>query len=131
MENKKMLEDAKNNSRMRINELIQTHCDGSQQRFVEKTGLSKAAVSQYVNGKKSLTNLAASTIGDTFNVSVGWVLGFEVERSNHAFERYLTYAEQISKQPALKELIDLLNDCNCTQINAIKDIIIAFKNNEE
>lgn len=77
MDNKNTLENAKKESRKRIVSLIQNYCDGSQQRFVEKTGLKKSAVSQYVNGKRTITNLAATKIAATFHVSPAWVMGFE------------------------------------------------------
>lgn len=77
MDNKNTLENAKKESRKRVVSLIQNYCDGSQQRFVEKTGLKKSAVSQYVNGKRTITNLAATKIAATFHVSPAWVMGFE------------------------------------------------------
>ena len=35
----------------RIRSLIDIRCEGSQKKFVDKTGLNKGSVSQYVNGK--------------------------------------------------------------------------------
>ena len=134
MENKKMLESAKYNSRIRIMELIQEYCDGSQQRFVEKTGLNKGAVSQYVNGKKSPTNLAASIIGDTFKVSAAWVMGFDVNKDENINPAVVSYAEQLSnvinqnKEDTLKQLIILLKDCDFVQLKAMIELIKAFQN---
>ena len=70
-------------SRERIIRLIQDYCDGSQQRFVEKTGINKGSVSQYVNGSNVPSSLRAMKIADIFNVSPAWVMGFDVpmERS--------------------------------------------------
>lgn len=57
--------------------LIDTFCDGNQQRFVERTGLNKASVSQYVNGKNTPSNINADKIGAAFNVNPVWVMGFD------------------------------------------------------
>lgn len=138
MENKKMLENAKYNSRIRIIELIQDYCDGSQQRFVEKTGLNKGAVSQYVNGKKAPTNLAASIIGDTFNVSAAWVMGFDVKKDEKIKTSIIKYAESltdmydVSKEKYIGELTTMLDSCNPSQIKALIEIIKVFtdKNKE-
>lgn len=78
-ENKK-LDELKANSKNRIIELIQEYCEGSQQQFVDKTGLTKGAVSQYVNGHRTPSNLAAQKIGRTFHVAPAWVMGFDVPK---------------------------------------------------
>ncbi len=80
MEINKILDTAKNNSRNRIIELIQEYCEGSQQRFVDKTGLNKGTVSLYVNGHRTPSNLAAQKIGETFHVAPAWVMGFDVPK---------------------------------------------------
>ena len=80
MEINKILDTAKNNSRNRIIELIQEYCEGSQQRFVDKTGLNKGTVSLYVNGRRTPSNLAAQKIGQTFHVAPAWVMGFDVPK---------------------------------------------------
>ncbi|MBR3634864.1 MAG: helix-turn-helix transcriptional regulator [Lachnospiraceae bacterium] len=62
----------------RIRKLIEDYCEGSQQRFVEKTGLNKGSVSQYVNGKNvpSLDN--ANKIASAFNIDSAWIMGLDV-----------------------------------------------------
>lgn len=82
-----LLNEARENSRRRIIQLIQEFCSGNQQRFVERTGLNKGVVSQYVNGKKTPTNIAASTIGEAFNVAPAWVMGFDVPQRCVASEK--------------------------------------------
>lgn len=65
-------------SRERINNLITTFCEGSQQRFSERTKLNKASVSQYVNGKNTPSNITASKIAKEFGVDPAWLMGFDV-----------------------------------------------------
>lgn len=65
-------------SRERIIFLINKYCYGNQQQFADVTGLNKASVSQYVNGRNTPSNVTASKIGKAFNVSPAWVNGFDV-----------------------------------------------------
>ena len=62
----------------RIKQLIDDYCDGSQQRFVEKTGLNKGSVSQYVNGKNIPSEANAQKIADAFNIDATWIMGYDV-----------------------------------------------------
>lgn len=115
-----ILNEARENSRRRIIQLIQEFCSGNQQRFVERTGLNKGVVSQYVNGKRTPTNLAASTIGEAFHVAPAWVMGFDVPKEPVASpekgtqELFATEWELIKKFRVLDErgkqtVIDTIN----------------------
>ena len=61
----------------RIRKLIDEYCEGSQQRFVERTGLNKGSVSQYVNGNNTPSRANAEKIASAFNLDVSWVLGYD------------------------------------------------------
>lgn len=61
----------------RIRDLINEYCDGSQQRFAEKTGLNKGSVSQYVNGKNIPSEGNAAKIAEAFNVDCSWIMGYD------------------------------------------------------
>lgn len=115
-----LLNEARENSRRRIIQLIQEFCSGNQQRFVERTGLNKGVVSQYVNGKRTPTNLAASTIGEAFHVAPAWVMGFDVPKEPVVSpemgtqELFATEWEMIQRFRALDErgkqaVIDTIN----------------------
>ena len=78
MEKKNELTTYEKQSRERILFLISEYCEGSQQRFSEKTGLNKASVSQYVNGKNTPSNITAAKIAKVFGVDPAWVNGFDV-----------------------------------------------------
>lgn len=62
----------------RLQTIIDMYCGGSQQRFVERTGLNKGSVSQYVNGKNVPSPANAEKIAAAFNVDVGWLLGYDL-----------------------------------------------------
>ena len=61
----------------RIRKLIDEFCAGSQQRFVEKTGLNKGSVSQYVNGKNIPSESNARKIAEAFDVDIAWIMGYD------------------------------------------------------
>ena len=60
--------------RNRLIKLINEYCEGSQSRFVERTGINQGLVSQYVNGKNSPSWETAVKIASAFNIDVGWVM---------------------------------------------------------
>lgn len=62
----------------RIKQLIDDYCDGSQQRFVERTGLNKGSVSQYVNGKNIPSASNANKIAEAFDVDPQWIMGYDI-----------------------------------------------------
>lgn len=81
MEKKNDLSRYEKQAQFRIKQLIAEYCDGSQQRFSEKTGVNKGAVSQYVNGKNTPSNITSKKIADVFNVAPAWVMGFDVPKN--------------------------------------------------
>jgi len=78
MDKKKELTEFERVAKDRINHLINTYCGGSQQRFAEKTGLSKASVSQYAHGKNVPSNITAGKIAEVFHVDPAWIMGFDL-----------------------------------------------------
>ena len=64
--------------RDRIKKLIDEYCEGSQQRFVDRTGLNKGSVSQYLSGKNTPSESNAKKISEAFNVDVSWVMGLDI-----------------------------------------------------
>ena len=61
----------------RIIKLINEYCDGSQRRFVEKTGINQGSVSTYVNGKNSPSWENAEKIAAAFHIDVKWVMAVD------------------------------------------------------
>ena len=78
MDKKKEMSPYEKTCMQRINYLIANYCGGSQQRFVERTGLCKASVSQYVHGRNVPSGTNAEKIAAAFNVDPAWVMGFDV-----------------------------------------------------
>lgn len=78
MDKKNELNRYETQARERIVFLIDNYCSGSQQRFADLTGINKASVSQYVNGRNTPSNITAGKIAFAFNVNPPWVMGFDV-----------------------------------------------------
>jgi len=77
MEKSKELSPYEKIIRNRIIKLINEYCDGSQKRFVERTGINQGSVSQYVNGKNSPSWDNAEKIAAAFNIDVKWVMAVD------------------------------------------------------
>lgn len=67
-------------ARERITALINEYCNGSQQQLSEKTGVNKASISQYVNGKNVPSSLTAKRLCLPFRISPAWLMGFDVPK---------------------------------------------------
>lgn len=52
----------------------------SQQELAEKSGVSKASISQYMNGSHAPGNISAKKIGKILDVESMWLMGFDVEK---------------------------------------------------
>ena len=82
---KKTFSQYESQSVNRIRELIATRCNGSQQEFADRTHISKASISQYVNGRNTPSNLTAQKIADAFMVDPAWVQGFDVPMKEQTY----------------------------------------------
>ena len=68
-------------ARERIISLINEYCGGSQQQLSEKTGIGKASISQYVNGKNVPSNITAKKLCAPFKINPAWIMGFDVPKT--------------------------------------------------
>lgn len=72
----------------------------SQQELAEKSGVSKASISQYINGSHSPSNISSGKMGKVLNVSPMWLMGFDVEMrkdlSENAAEKDLGFLKKFS-----------------------------------
>lgn len=64
-------------SRERLNYIIAKYCHGSQQELSNRTGVGKASISQYVNGKNTPSNLTAMQLCEPFFINPAWLMGFD------------------------------------------------------
>ena len=100
----------------RVRSLIDIRCEGSQKKFVEKTGLNKGSVSQYVNGKNVPSWENAEKIAAAFDVDVNWIMAIDTvpegltdeqikERQSKASELFGLYE---SASPEIQNAVLLL-----------------------
>lgn len=85
-------------------QLALSNANMSQQELVEKTGISKSSISQYVNGVHSPSNINAAKIGKVLGVEPLWLMGLNVEMNkNFSKEEGLKDAEFLEKFSLLKK----------------------------
>lgn len=67
-------------ARVRVKELIDERCGGSQQKFADLCKVRKNSVSQWVNGISAPGNMSAVQISRVFGVDPLWIMGEEVPK---------------------------------------------------
>lgn len=108
-----------NQVRERINSIIEEYCSGSQQVLSDKTGVGKASISQYANGKNIPSNATATKIGKPFNINPAWIRGYDVPKSNKWGNIY----ESMHAMDAVDNLIKSAG-WNCEPISDYMDDIV-------
>ena len=86
-------------SNERIKELLQLY-DISQTEFCKKTGLTKSAVSNYLNGSRLPRQDQLVKIADAFDISAAWLMGYDVPMSmgdRTLIGTYLTEGKEINR----------------------------------
>lgn len=78
MKKKKELTPYEKIKQQRLVQLITEYCGGSQQRFVERTGLNKGSVSMYVRGQNVPSYENMEKIAAAFNVDIEWLLACDI-----------------------------------------------------
>lgn len=53
--------------------------------MVEKTGINKSVISQYVNGRRLPRQDKLAIISEAYNVDPAWLMGFDVQNKNQLF----------------------------------------------
>ena len=134
--NKKMtLSQYEELARQRIKHLIDVYCDGSQQVFAERSGLNKASVSQYMNGKNAPSTKTAEKIAAAFGCDPQWVMGFSA--SKHYTEEdderpyyddgTLEVAQELFDNVDMRLLFDAARDCKPEDLKMAADLLKRLK----
>lgn len=79
------------------------------QELADKSGVSKASISQYINGSHSPSNLSSGKMSEILNINPLWLMGFDVpmERTNNV----LPSVSETAKPP---QIIGYYNSLNST-----------------
>lgn len=96
----------------------------SQQELAEKSGVSKASISQYVNGSHAPSNISSGKMGKVLNVEPMWLMGFDVEM------RKEISSESAKNDIAFLEKFSLLNKRDKKIVMSMIDSMILNKRSE-
>lgn len=131
MEKKLTLSQYEELSRARIKQLIDAYCNGSQQVFAERTGLNKASVSQYMNGKNTPSTKTAEKIAKAFGCDPEWVMGFSSSKSTDSAGYYnddtLDAAQRLFEDRDMRILFDAAKDSRPEDLQMAADLLKRLK----
>lgn len=94
-------------------QLALSNANMNQQELVEKSGVGKASISQYINGSHAPSNISAGKIAKVLGVEPLWLMGFDV-----SMKKELSYKEGL-KDAEFLEKFSLLKKRN-------KELILEF-----
>jgi len=117
MEKKHILSPYEKQIRQRIIEIINNFCEGSQRKFVDRTGINKGSVSQYVNGKNTPSWSNAEKIAAAFGIDVAWVMAVDIIPDG-------VPEEDIILSPKEKKLIVGYRDADITTKSIVDKILL-------
>lgn len=93
----------------------------SQQELAEKSGVSKASISQYVNGSHAPSNISSGKMGKVLNVEPTWLMGFDVKM------RKEMSSESARNDMAFLEKFSLLNERDKKIVMSVIDSMLSIK----
>lgn len=127
-------------SNTRIRTLI-TELGISQTEFCNKTGITKSALSNYLNGERQPRQDQLDKISKAFNINPSWLMGYDVpmkpldetmyyeimaqDKFRHDAKRLVEYARRFSK------LFEAAEKCNQEQIDLATQMLNNFKKEKE
>lgn len=102
-------------------QLALSNAEISQQELAEKSGVSKASISQYINGSHSPSNISSGKMGKVLNVDPLWLMGFDVE-----MRRELS-SESAKNDMVFLEKFSLLNERDKKIVMSMIDSMLSTK----
>ena len=84
------------NSKERLRELLHV-LNISQTELCKRTGITKSALSNYLNGDRVPRQDQISKIADACNISASWLLGYDVPMDGAFEKRMKAYADGLSE----------------------------------
>lgn len=89
------------------------------QELADKSGVSKASISQYVNGSHAPSNISSAKMGKVLNVDAMWLMGFDVKK------RKELNSSEANKDLDIMEKFFLLNERDQKIVLGIIDMMIS------
>lgn len=93
----------------------------NQQELADKSGVSKASISQYINGSHAPSNISSGKMGKVLNVEPMWLMGFDVEM------RKEISSESAKNDMAFLEKFSLLNKQDKNIVMLMIDSMLSRK----
>lgn len=85
------------NSRNRIQELLSIY-DDRQFEMAKKTGLSKSAITRFVNGENIPNQESIDKIAKAYNVNPAWLMGYDVDMEKKSNKEIIKMLNMLTEQ---------------------------------
>lgn len=102
-------------------QLALSNANMNQQELADKSGVSKASISQYVNGSHAPSNISSGKMGKILNVEPMWLMGFDVKM------RKELSSESAKNDIAFLEKFSLLNERDKNIVMLMIDSMLSRK----
>lgn len=108
----------------------------SAQELADKSGVSKASISQYVNGSHKPSNISAPKLAKVLMVNAMWLMGFDIDDENKQPSYYMDpetakKAQEIFEDKELSLLFDAARDASPEDIQTVHTMLLALKKKEK
>ena len=123
------------NSNIRIRSLL-NELGISQTEFCEQTGLTKSALSNYLNGDRTPRQDQIDKIAATYSINPAWLMGYDVPMRNDEDKYYELMIENrinrdsrelIEHIKRYSELFKAAQGCSQEQIDSVTQMLKTFK----
>lgn len=105
------------------------------QELADKSGVSKASISQYVNGSHKPSNISAPKLAQVLQVNAMWLMGFDMEdqpKPAYYFDdETAKKAQEIFENKQLSLLFDAARDAKPEDLEIVQRMLLALKNKEK
>lgn len=108
----------------------------SAQELADKSGVSKASISQYVNGSHKPSNISAPKLAKVLMVNAMWLMGFDIDDEKKQPSYYFDQetakkAQEIFENKELSLLFDAARDASPEDLQTVHTILLALKSKEK
>lgn len=108
----------------------------SAQELADRSGVSKASISQYVNGSHKPSNISAPKLAKVLKVNAMWLMGFDMDeepaKPTYYFDDETAQkAQEIFENKQLSLLFDAARDAEPEDLETVHTMLIALKNKEK
>ena len=108
----------------------------SAQELADKSGVSKASISQYINGSHKPSTISAPKLAKVLMVNAMWLMGFDIDDENKQPSYYMDpetakKAQEIFENKELSLLFDAARDASPEDIQTVHTMLLALKKKEK